>query len=151
MLYQSVVKRSVDFSIALIGCVLLSPVCFTVFILLLFKYRGSPFFCQVRPGKNEQLFKIVKFKTMNDKRDLTGALLPDKERLTTVGKFLRKTSLDEIPQLINVLKLEECLSYLLNAQAVRTPTVTGISQSITSTQALTRLFFFFLLLVFFLL
>ena len=104
ILYQSIIKRSVDFLAALIGCVLLSPVFFAVYILLLFKHQGSPFFVQVRPGKNEQLFKILKFKTMNDTRDRSGALLADKERLTTAGKFLRKTSLDEIPQLLNVLK-----------------------------------------------
>src|SRR5690554_8229415 len=66
--------------------------------------RGRPFFFQKRPGKNEKMFKIIKFKTMNDKKDLEGNLLSDAERLTAVGKFVRKTSLDEIPQLLNVIK-----------------------------------------------
>ena len=104
ILYQSVLKRSIDFLVAFIGCILLSPVFILIFIVLLFKGQETPLFFQIRPGKNEELFRIVKFKTMNDKRDHSGVLLPDKERLTTVGKFLRKTSLDEIPQLINVLK-----------------------------------------------
>ncbi len=104
ILYQSVLKRSIDFLVAFIGCILLSPVFIVIFIVLLFKDQETPLFFQIRPGKNEELFRIVKFKTMNDKRDHSGVLLPDKERLTTVGKFLRKTSLDEIPQLINVLK-----------------------------------------------
>jgi lipopolysaccharide/colanic/teichoic acid biosynthesis glycosyltransferase len=74
--------------------------------LLYIVNNGKPFFFQLRPGKNGKIFKIVKFKTMNDKRDSKGALLPDSERLTPVGNFIRKTSLDEIPQLLNVVKGE---------------------------------------------
>jgi lipopolysaccharide/colanic/teichoic acid biosynthesis glycosyltransferase len=73
-------------------------------ILLFFFNNGKPFFVQERPGKNERLFRIIKFKTMNDKKDIKGSLLSDAERLTPIGKFVRKTSLDEIPQLINVIK-----------------------------------------------
>lgn len=73
-------------------------------ILLILANKGSPFFFQQRPGKNEKIFKIIKFKTMNDAKDSDGNLLPDAERLTKVGNFIRKTSLDEIPQLINVIK-----------------------------------------------
>jgi undecaprenyl phosphate N,N'-diacetylbacillosamine 1-phosphate transferase len=75
-----------------------------VTILLLVANRGKPFFFQKRPGKKERIFKIIKFKTMNDKKDVHGNLLPDNQRLTKVGKFLRKTSIDELPQLINVIK-----------------------------------------------
>ena len=71
---------------------------------LFFANQGKPFFFQIRPGKGEQLFKIIKFKTMNDKKDIQGTLLPDSERLTKIGAFVRKTSLDEIPQLLNVIK-----------------------------------------------
>jgi undecaprenyl phosphate N,N'-diacetylbacillosamine 1-phosphate transferase len=73
-------------------------------MLLFFDYKGSPFFFQPRPGKNEKVFKIIKFKTMNDKKDIDGKLLPDEERLTKLGNFIRKTSLDEIPQFINIIK-----------------------------------------------
>lgn len=73
-------------------------------MFLFFLNNGKPFFIQPRPGKNEKIFKLIKFKTMNDKRDKLGYLLPDEKRLTVVGKFVRKTSLDEIPQLINVIK-----------------------------------------------
>jgi lipopolysaccharide/colanic/teichoic acid biosynthesis glycosyltransferase len=75
-----------------------------VTILLAIANNGKPFFFQPRPGKNERIFKVIKFKTMNDRRDKNGELLPDADRLTSVGKFVRKTSLDEIPQLINVIK-----------------------------------------------
>jgi lipopolysaccharide/colanic/teichoic acid biosynthesis glycosyltransferase len=83
---------------------ILSPVFIVLTLLLFIANRGKPFFTQLRPGKDEKIFKIIKFKTMNDKRDADGKLLSDAERLTSVGKFVRKTSLDEIPQLINVIK-----------------------------------------------
>ena len=89
---------------ALVGFILLSPVFIVVAIGLFFANDGKPFFFQLRPGKNGKLFKIIKFKTMNDKKDANGNLLPDAERLTKIGNFVRKTSLDEIPQLINVIK-----------------------------------------------
>ncbi|MDQ0782136.1 undecaprenyl phosphate N,N'-diacetylbacillosamine 1-phosphate transferase [Chryseobacterium sp. W4I1] len=94
----------IDFLIALIGLVVLSPVFIVVMILLYFANQGKPFFFQARPGLNEKIFNIIKFKTMNDKKDSQGNYLPDSERLTPVGSFIRQTSLDELPQLINVLK-----------------------------------------------
>ncbi|CAI9430252.1 Colanic biosynthesis UDP-glucose lipid carrier transferase [Candidatus Ornithobacterium hominis] len=103
-MYQSFFKRIFDFSLALLGFIFLLPIFIIVYIRLYIANHGKPFFFQIRPGKNERLFKIIKFKTMNDKKDAQGNLLPDAERLTSVGQFVRKTSLDEIPQLINVIK-----------------------------------------------
>jgi len=102
--YRNLFKRLIDLSAALIGLLLLSPLFLLVAWALIIANNGKPFFFQTRPGKNGRLFKIVKFKTMNDKKDADGNLLPDAERLTAVGRFVRKTSLDEIPQLINILK-----------------------------------------------
>lgn len=93
-----------DLSLAIIGLVFLSPIFIIVWFCLLIANNGKPFFYQARPGLNESIFNIIKFKTMNDKTDEDGKLLPDHIRLTSVGKFVRKTSLDEIPQLINVIK-----------------------------------------------
>jgi lipopolysaccharide/colanic/teichoic acid biosynthesis glycosyltransferase len=103
-MYKGFFKPILDFAIALIALVVLSPLFILVGLLLAIANRGNPFFIQTRPGKNEKLFKIIKFKTMNDKKDSKGVLLSDTERLTQIGKLVRKTSLDEIPQLINVLK-----------------------------------------------
>ena len=103
-MYRNFFKRFIDFMVALLGLLVLSPVFIFVAVGLFFANQGQPFFFQTRPGKNEQLFNIIKFKTMNDKKDIHGNLLSDAERLTAVGAFVRKTSLDEIPQLINVLK-----------------------------------------------
>jgi len=103
-MYRHFFKRLFDFFIALIGLIVLSPIFIVVTIGLYFANDGKPFFFQARPGLNEQIFKIIKFKTMNDKKDANGSLLSDAERLTPIGSFVRKTSLDEIPQLINVLK-----------------------------------------------
>lgn len=103
-MYKKYLKRILDFSIAFIALFLLSPIFILVMIGLYFANSGKPFFFQKRPGLNEKVFKIIKFKTMNDKKGLDGELLPDAERLTAIGSFVRKTSLDEIPQLINVLK-----------------------------------------------
>lgn len=103
-MYNFVFKRLFDFLIALIGLICLSPVFVVVTICLYIANQGKPFFFQSRPGLNEKIFKIIKFKTMNDRKDADGNLLPDADRLTSVGAFVRKTSLDEIPQLINVLK-----------------------------------------------
>lgn len=103
-LYRNIIKRIMDFLIALIVFLLLSPVFLIVFIVLTVSNDGKAFFFQTRPGKNEKLFKIIKFKTMNDKTDDKGRLLPDSQRLTIIGNLVRKTSLDEIPQLFNVLK-----------------------------------------------
>jgi len=94
----------VDIFFSFLGLLILSPVLLIVIISLTFANHGKPFFFQLRPGKNGRIFKIVKFKTMSDKRDIEGNLLPDAQRLTPIGRFVRKTSLDEIPQLVNVLK-----------------------------------------------
>ena len=88
----------------MIGFLILLPVFLLVTILLFFANQGKPFFIQRRPGKNCKVFSIIKFKTMNDRKDASGKLLHDSERLTKVGQFVRKTSLDEIPQLLNVIK-----------------------------------------------
>jgi undecaprenyl phosphate N,N'-diacetylbacillosamine 1-phosphate transferase len=103
-MYKKTLKPLIDFVLSLIGLLVLSPIFIVVTILLFFLNNGKPFFMQLRPGKNGQIFKIIKFKTMNDKKDSKGNLLPDKMRLTWFGKIVRKTSLDEIPQLLNVLK-----------------------------------------------
>lgn len=104
LMYKSIIKPFFDFISALIGLILLSPVFVLVTIFLFIANQGKPFFFQLRPGKNGKVFKIVKFKTMNDKKDKEGKLLSDSKRLTKVGSFVRKTSLDEIPQLLNVIK-----------------------------------------------
>jgi lipopolysaccharide/colanic/teichoic acid biosynthesis glycosyltransferase len=97
-------KRIIDVLLSFIALVILLPVLIIVGILLSIVNDGKPFFFQLRPGKNGKLFKIIKFKTMNDRTNDSGDLLPDAERLTEIGSFVRKTSLDEIPQLLNVLK-----------------------------------------------
>ena len=103
-MYKSFLKRIIDFIAALIGFIFLSPIFLLVAFVLFFANHGKPFFLQTRPGKNERLFKIMKFKTMSDKKGVDGNLLSDAERLTKIGAFVRKFSLDEIPQLLNVLK-----------------------------------------------
>lgn len=103
-MYSSFIKRILDFVAALIGLLLLSPIFIAVLIVLIIVNRGKPFFFQARPGFKEKVFKIIKFKTMNDKKDLNGELLSPDKRLTKAGIFIRKNSLDEIPQLVNVLK-----------------------------------------------
>jgi undecaprenyl phosphate N,N'-diacetylbacillosamine 1-phosphate transferase len=103
-MYRTIVKPTMDFCLALLGFVILLPLFIIITILLFFANQGKPFFIQQRPGQNCKVFSIIKFKTMNDKKNENGELLPDSERLTNVGKFVRKTSLDEIPQLLNVLK-----------------------------------------------
>ena len=103
-MYISLIKPSLDFLLSLIALILLSPFFMLITLLLTIANSGHPFFTQTRPGKNARLFKVIKFKTMNDKKDRNGKLLPDAERLTKVGKFVRSTSIDELPQLINVLK-----------------------------------------------
>lgn len=104
-MYSHFFKRIFDFTLALIAILCLSPILIIVSILLYFANEGAGiFFIQERPGKDEKLFRLVKFKSMKDKFDANGELLKDKERLTTVGKFIRRTSIDELPQLFNVLK-----------------------------------------------
>lgn len=102
-MYQKLVKPIADICIALVGLLMLIPIFTVVTVGLIFVNNGKPFFYQIRPGKEGKLFKIIKFKTMNDKKDANGNLLSDAERLTKIGSFVRKTSLDEIPQLINVI------------------------------------------------
>lgn len=102
-MYKHFFKRLFDFIIACVAFVLLLPIFILVTISLYFANGGKPFFFQQRPGKDENVFSIIKFKTMNDKKDASGHLLPDAQRLTAIGSFVRKTSLDEIPQLLNVI------------------------------------------------
>lgn len=108
-MYANFFKPMLDFILAFSILILLSPVLLVVSLGLFFANKGKPFFLQPRPGKNERIFHIIKFKTMNDKKDEKGNLLSDAERLTAIGSFIRKTSLDEIPQLMNVLKGEMSL------------------------------------------
>lgn len=103
-MYKNFFKRLFDFTAAALGFVLLSPIFIIVTISLFFANQGKPFFIQKRPGLHGRIFNIIKFKTMNDKTDDQGKLLDDSKRLTAIGAFVRKTSLDEIPQLINVLR-----------------------------------------------
>lgn len=104
-MYKYFFKRIFDFFISLIALICISPLLLVVTIWLHVANKGAgAFFTQERPGKNAKIFKVIKFKTMTDERDADGNLLPDAERLTKVGKFVRSTSIDELPQLINVLK-----------------------------------------------
>ena len=141
-MYRFFVKYLIDTTISLIIFILIAPIFLILIIILSITNAVNPFFTQTRPGKNAQLFKVIKFKTMNDKKDSNGNLLPDAERLTSVGKFIRKTSLDELPQLINVLKgdmslvgprplLVEYLPLYSKEQARRhevRPGITGLAQ-----------------------
>lgn len=104
-MYRRYIKRVLDFVAALVGLVVLSPLLLVVWVWLTIANKGSgAMFTQERPGKDEKIFKLYKFKSMTDERDAEGNLLPDAQRLTKVGRFVRKTSLDELPQLWNVLK-----------------------------------------------
>ncbi len=105
-MYAQILKPTIDKTCALIGLIIAFPVMMILTILLVIINKGKPFYGQTRSGKNDSLFKIYKFKSMNDKRDNQGELLSDADRLTGFGKFIRKTSLDELPQLINILKGE---------------------------------------------
>ena len=103
-MYKHFFKRLFDFWISLIGLICISPILLVVTIWLHFSNKGAgAFFLQERPGKDAKIFKVIKFKTMTDERDADGNLLPDADRLTKVGRFVRSTSIDELPQLINVL------------------------------------------------
>lgn len=104
-MYKHFFKRFIDFWMALIGLICLSPILLVIIVLLHYANKGAGvFFFQERPGKNTKIFRMVKFKTMTDERDANGNLLPDGDRLTKVGRFVRSTSIDELPQLYNVLK-----------------------------------------------
>ena len=102
-MYKNFIKIAFDFFTAVLGLLVLSPIFILITILLFVNNRGKPFFVQLRPGRHQKIFKIIKFKTMTDKKDVHGNLLPDGDRLTKFGKFVRKSSLDEIPQLVNVV------------------------------------------------
>lgn len=142
-MYKNFFKRLFDFLISLIALIVISPILLVVTIWLHFANKGAgAFFYQERPGKDEKIFKCIKFKSMTDERDAEGNLLPDKDRITAVGKFVRKTSLDELPQLINVLKgdmaligprplLVEYLPYYTEEEKLRhtvRPGITGWAQ-----------------------
>jgi len=103
MIYSKIFKPISDFIFSLLGLLVISPVLILFTILLAIANKGKPFFFQKRPGKNSKIFRIIKFRTMTDSRDEQGNLLSDAQRLTAIGKFVRKTSIDEIPQLFNVL------------------------------------------------
>jgi len=104
-MYKHFFKRLIDFFLSFLGFIIISPIFLLLWIWLSIANKGAgAFFFQERPGKNEKIFKVIKFKTMNDRKDASGNLLPDAQRLTKVGKFVRSTSLDEIPQLLNVIK-----------------------------------------------
>lgn len=142
IMYRSFTKPLIDFFAAFLGLILLSPIFIVVLLVLMYINNGKPFFYQKRPGKNGKIFEIIKFKTMSDKTDSEGNLLPDTERLTAFGTFVRKASLDEIPQLINVLKgqmsligprplLPHYLALYNNEQKKRhnvRPGITGLAQ-----------------------
>lgn len=104
MFYKKFAKPVIDFIISIIGFIILSPLFLIVVIVLLIANNGKVFFLQSRPGLHGKIFTVIKFKTMSDKKDKSGHLLPDAARLTATGSFIRKTSLDEIPQLLNVMK-----------------------------------------------
>jgi len=103
-MYKNIFKRVIDFIFAMVGILVLFPIFIVAFVALYFSNKGQPFFYQERPGRYGNVFKIIKFKTMTDQKDVNGNLLPDNLRITTFGKLVRKTSVDEIPQLINVLR-----------------------------------------------
>ncbi|MDD7094716.1 MAG: sugar transferase [Bacteroidales bacterium] len=138
-MYRDFFKRGIDFLIALVALVCISPVLAVVTVGLHFANKGAgAFFLQERPGLHGKIFKIIKYKTMTDERDAEGNLLPDKDRITAVGKFVRKTSIDELPQLINVLKgdmaligprplLPEYLPYYTERERLRHTVRPGIS------------------------
>ena len=142
-MYKNFFKRFLDFWISLIVVILISPILLVVTIWLHFANKGAgAFFFQERPGKDGKIFRVIKFKSMTDEKDKDGNLLPDKDRITTVGKIVRKTSLDELPQLINVLKgdmaligprplLVEYLPYYTERELLRhtvRPGITGWAQ-----------------------
>lgn len=142
-MYAKFFKRMFDFILSLGAIIVLFPVLFLLTVVGAVAMGGNPFFTQERPGKNEKIFKLVKFRTMNNKRDKHGKLLPDEKRLTSYGKWLRSTSLDEIPELFNILKgdmsiigprplLVKYLPYYSKAQHHRhdvRPGLTGYAQA----------------------
>lgn len=141
-MYRLFIKRSIDFIGAIFLLIILSPFFLVISLILMLSNKGTPFFVQARPGKKEKTIHVLKFKTMNDNKDSNNKLLPDSERLTTIGKFIRKTSLDELPQLINILKgnmsfigprplLIRYLPYYTEEEKIRhsvRPGITGLAQ-----------------------
>ena len=140
--YEKYVKRVFDIVLSLIGIIVLSPLLIVVYIMSLLILKGNPIFAQNRPGKNGKIFKLYKFRSMTNKKDANGNLLPDKDRLTKYGKFLRKLSIDELPQLFNILKGDMSIvgprprlvkdmifyeEYVFRAYSVR-PGLTGLCQ-----------------------
>lgn len=103
-MYAKFFKRIIDFTLSLIALIVLSPILLVLIIVTACAMKGNPFFAQQRPGKDEKIFKLIKFRTMTNEKDENGDLLPDDARLNKFGKFLRSTSLDELPELINILK-----------------------------------------------
>lgn len=138
-MYKNCLKRVIDFTIVLIALLVIWPILTIITIWLHFANKGAgAFFYQERPGKDEKIFKVIKFKSMTDETDADGNLLPDKDRITTAGNFVRKTSIDELPQLINVLKgdmaligprplLPEYLPYYTEREKIRHTVRPGIS------------------------
>lgn len=104
LIYKHILKRPIDVFLSIIGLIFLSPLIFSLVIIQSVIYKGQPFFFQNRPGKNGRIFKIIKFRSMTNKKNKIGRLLPETDRLTSFGIFIRKYSLDEIPQLFNVIK-----------------------------------------------
>lgn len=102
-MYAKIVKRGLDFLLSLLALAVLSPVLLLLTLIGAIAMRGNPFFTQKRPGKGEKIFRLIKFRTMSNKRDAAGVLLPDEQRLNGYGRFLRATSLDELPELLNIL------------------------------------------------
>lgn len=141
-MYAKYIKRPMDFCLSLCAILVLSPVLLILTVVGVFAMKGNPFFTQQRPGKDEKIFKLIKFRTMTCETDGEGKLLPDEKRLTKYGKFLRSTSLDELPELINILKgdmsivgprplLPEYLPYYTEEEKHRhdvRPGLTGLAQ-----------------------
>lgn len=103
-MYAKCFKRIIDFTLSLLGLIILSPILLVLIVLGTLFMRGNPFFTQERPGKDEKIFKLIKFRTMDNRKDEDGNLLPDEIRLNKYGRFLRASSLDELPELVNILK-----------------------------------------------
>ena len=141
-MYAKCFKRIVDFTASLIGLAVLSPILLILIILGAIKMKGNPFFTQLRPGKDEKIFRLIKFRTMTCEKDAEGNLLPDEKRLTRYGKILRSSSLDELPELINILngdmslvgprpQLVRDMVFMTTEQRVRhsiRPGLTGLAQ-----------------------
>ena len=142
-MYAKCFKRVIDFVLSFIGLIVLSPIFLILIVLGAIFMKGNPFFTQQRPGKNEKIFKLIKFRTMDNRKDKDGKLLPDEVRLNKYGRFLRSTSLDELPELFNILKgdmaivgprplLVEYLPYYSEREKLRhsvRPGLTGYAQA----------------------